>query len=297
MSEPTPPPAAAEAAGSAAPVLTAQAIDGVLAEFRGWLEELAAGPSGDPPPPAAGPAVDLHTLLGQFVALRHEVHLQTRAVRTQQEQNAETLRQLTDALAALQAAAPAATDSAGELLPLLKTLMEMHDALTLAGRELQRLGDQLLPALPTWLPNGQPAALPPPAAPSWWSRLRGIEQVRTVVREEIDRVARPDAAAAQRTRLEQHVAAARQLLAAVVAGFGMTLQRVGRALEQHGLEPLAAVGQPFDAETMEAVEVTPDSDRPDGEVLEEVRRGYRWRGRVFRFAQVRVARGGREPGA
>ena len=26
------------------------------------------------------------------------------------------------------------------------------------------------------------------------------------------------------------------------------------------------------------------------DVLEEVRRGYLWRGRVFRFAQVRVAR-------
>ena len=37
-----------------------------------------------PPPPPAEP-VDLHTLLGQFLAVRHEVNLQTKAVRAQQE--------------------------------------------------------------------------------------------------------------------------------------------------------------------------------------------------------------------
>ena len=54
------------------------------------------------PPPAAadGEPIDLHTLLAQFTALRHEVHLQTRAARAQQEQGAETLRQFAETLAA-----------------------------------------------------------------------------------------------------------------------------------------------------------------------------------------------------
>ena len=47
---------------------------------------------------------------------------------------------------------------------------------------------------------------------------------------------------------------------------------------------------PFDPESMEAVEATADSGRPDGEVLAMMRRGYRRDGRVFRFAQVRVAK-------
>lgn len=46
----------------------------------------------------------------------------------------------------------------------------------------------------------------------------------------------------------------------------------------------------FDPERMEVVEVVIDSGKPAGEVIEEVRRGYFWRGRVFRFAQVRVAK-------
>jgi molecular chaperone GrpE (heat shock protein) len=40
---------------------------------------------------------------------------------------------------------------------------------------------------------------------------------------------------------------------------------------------------------MEVVEVVPDGGRA-GQVVEEVRRGYLWRGRVFRYAQVKVAR-------
>jgi molecular chaperone GrpE len=69
----------------------------------------------------------------------------------------------------------------------------------------------------------------------------------------------------------------------------MSLQRIDRALAQHGLEPLAAVGRPFDPEVMEVVEAVAGSGRPAGEVVGEVRRGYRRNGRVFRCAQVRVA--------
>ncbi len=41
---------------------------------------------------------------------------------------------------------------------------------------------------------------------------------------------------------------------------------------------------------MEVVEAVAESGRPAGEVIEEVRRGYLWKGRVFRYAQVRVAK-------
>ena len=39
-----------------------------------------------------------------------------------------------------------------------------------------------------------------------------------------------------------------------------------------------------------ALEAVGDSGRPSGEVLDEVRRGYLWNGRVLRYAQVRVAK-------
>ena len=45
-----------------------------------------------------------------------------------------------------------------------------------------------------------------------------------------------------------------------------------------------------DPESMIVVEVVDDPNRPPGQVVEEVRRGYTWRGRVFRFAEVRAVR-------
>ncbi|HZT79410.1 MAG TPA: nucleotide exchange factor GrpE, partial [Gemmataceae bacterium] len=82
----------------------------------------------------------------------------------------------------------------------------------------------------------------------------------------------------------------RQFLESLIGGYTMSLQRLERALQQSGLEAIPAAGQPFDPELMEVVEAANGTGRPPGEVLEEVRRGYLWRGRVFRYAQVRVAR-------
>jgi molecular chaperone GrpE len=70
----------------------------------------------------------------------------------------------------------------------------------------------------------------------------------------------------------------------------MSLRRVERVLPTLELEPLSCTGEMFDPETMEAVEVIGDTGLVSGTVVEEVRPGYRWRGKVFRFAQVRVAR-------
>ena len=70
----------------------------------------------------------------------------------------------------------------------------------------------------------------------------------------------------------------------------MSERRVERLMREVGLEPVETVGQPFDPETMEAVEAVAGGEHPPGTVVEELRRGYLWDGRVFRFAQVRVAK-------
>jgi molecular chaperone GrpE (heat shock protein) len=66
----------------------------------------------------------------------------------------------------------------------------------------------------------------------------------------------------------------RQLLASLATGYTMSLLRVERTLRQHGLEPIGAVGEPFDSKKMAVVEAVLGSLRPSGEVLAEVRRGY-----------------------
>jgi molecular chaperone GrpE len=290
MSEPPPPTVAEDAAVRDNPALTSDRVDAVLADFRAWLAALPVAPDEPPADGESGP--DLHTFLAQLTALRHEVNLQTKASRGQLEHSAATLSQLTRALDSLEQARVAAANERDDCVrPLLKSLIELHDALSLAGREARRVQETVLPALReaatgtgTDLPE-----LPHSRPPSRWARWLGVGGT--------DLSAYAVAVAAWRRREEERAGQRReglervgQLLASLTAGYTMSLQRVERALSEHGLEAIPAAGRPFDPEFMEAVEAVTDSGRPAGQVLEEVQRGYLWKGRVFRFARVRVAK-------
>ena len=61
-------------------------------------------------------------------------------------------------------------------------------------------------------------------------------------------------------------------------------------LESEGVTAIdAAPGRPFDPREHEAIANVPGTDRPEGEIVEEIRRGYRLRDRVIRPALVAVA--------
>jgi hypothetical protein len=74
------------------------------------------------------------------------------------------------------------------------------------------------------------------------------------------------------------------------AGYELGVQRLERLLAACGIEPIECVGKPVDAELMEVVQLVTESGQPDGVVVDEVRRGYRRDGQVYRFAQVVAAR-------
>ncbi len=294
MSEPTPPavPAShsepAAALTGAAPVLGPDRLAAVLEDFEDWLNELAAAATPAEAPPRE--RVELHTLLGSFLALRHEVNLQTKAVRAQQEQNSETLQQLAQAVETLEdntAAAPAAAEPTDERLrSCLKALVDVHDALALAAREVKRVQDTVLPLLELTTKSPPPQA--PPVPVTGWARWLGFMAPRTRQTDALDD-RRREQEARQAQEMRTAAERSRQLLSSLITGYTMSLQRVERVLQQQGLETIPCVGAAFDPELMEALEAVSGSGRPAGEVLEEVRRGYRWNDRVFRFAQVRVA--------
>jgi molecular chaperone GrpE len=293
MSESPTPALAGDAAVHPAEGLTPETIEAVLADFRSWLQQVPAAAAEGVATPDVEEPVDLHTLLGQFIALRHEVNLQTRAVRTQQEQNTETLRQLARALDDLERANEAA-EQKGEasqeeyFRPLLKVLVDVADALGLARREMYRLQQTIwaaLDQLPALIePDKTPAPAPPaPPRRGFWARWFGSAPEQTEVQ--------PFPPVPQGRQVAEELAKnVRQLLGSLITGYTMSLQRIERALQQQGLEPMETTGRPFDPEYMEVMEAVAESGRPAGEVLEEVRPGYLWHGRVFRFAQVRVAK-------
>jgi molecular chaperone GrpE len=69
-------------------------------------------------------------------------------------------------------------------------------------------------------------------------------------------------------------------------------RKLRQLLESEGVAPIpAGPGTPFDPRQHEAIASVAGSGRPDGTVVEEVRRGYRLRDKVIRPALVAVAAG------
>lgn len=77
---------------------------------------------------------------------------------------------------------------------------------------------------------------------------------------------------------------------ALVEGVELVYRKLGAALEKLGVEPIEAVGRPFDENEHEAMLQQPATDEePAGTVLAELQPGYRRGDRVLRHARVVVA--------
>jgi len=76
-----------------------------------------------------------------------------------------------------------------------------------------------------------------------------------------------------------------------VEGMRMVLRRFERVLEQLGVEAIEAVGCKFDAEMHEALTHEEVEGYDEGDIIEEITRGFKLGDRVLRPARVRVARG------
>ncbi|MCH7729581.1 MAG: nucleotide exchange factor GrpE [Planctomycetes bacterium] len=74
-----------------------------------------------------------------------------------------------------------------------------------------------------------------------------------------------------------------------VEGLNLVLARLRRTMKEHQIQRLDVLGQTFDAETMNAIGTLETKDYPTGQVAEQLSPSYRWRGRILRFADVRVA--------
>ena len=250
-------------------------IERVLADFRAWLTETP------PPPeePATDETVDLYTLIAQFTALRHEVNLQTKSARSTLEQNAALLDRLGETLELVRGKVESSSKPDGiDIAPLLKSIVDVYDSLALALREATEQRDGLLAVLESGLPADSAPAPVSRGLLGWFSRARPA-------------VAVPEHSKGQPAKWQEARGFVQQALDALLAGYKMSLNRIDRVLPKYELEPMACVGEPFDPERMEAVEVVSSPQHTPGTVLEEVRRGYIWRGKLFRYAQVKVSRG------
>jgi molecular chaperone GrpE len=75
-----------------------------------------------------------------------------------------------------------------------------------------------------------------------------------------------------------------------VEGVAAIDRKLRALLESEGVQQIdASPGRPFDPREHEAIATVPSADHREGEIVDEVRRGYRLRDRVVRPALVAVA--------
>lgn len=72
-------------------------------------------------------------------------------------------------------------------------------------------------------------------------------------------------------------------------GFELIYKQLLETLTRYGLEPIEAIGQPFDPNFHHAVDRVESPEQPEGTVVEEHQRGYKFQDRVLRPSMVRVS--------
>ncbi|MBQ04038.1 nucleotide exchange factor GrpE [Candidatus Bathyarchaeota archaeon] len=76
----------------------------------------------------------------------------------------------------------------------------------------------------------------------------------------------------------------------IVNGVGMVRGKLWKLLDTEGLAPIDAYGRPFDPNLHEAVLEVKTDEVENGYVVEEFRKGYKFKGRVLRASMVKVAK-------
>ena len=89
--------------------------------------------------------------------------------------------------------------------------------------------------------------------------------------------------------LERAIAAAETENSALVSGVQMTLRQMLETLARMGLEEVPALGEKFDPDIHNAVMRAPEGEGEPGRVLEVFQKGYRVKGRMIRYAMVKIA--------
>ena len=255
-------------------------VDALFDRVRDWLDSASAeseleGAS------ERGLAVDkepirdfgLIDLIEEFTALRHELKLQTKSSRALAEQSETVQGALKQAIEQFRSVEPRedqAAWTAGK--PLALGLADLDEALHRGEAEISRARRQIAELAPQSLSSALDELY---RGRSWISRrlLRGYHQH---VMESVER----DGAS-------RHA-----LFDSFAEGFGLIRKRLGRLMAAEQLEPSTCVGRAVDPELMTVLEVVDSPGEPPGTVTKELRRGYKWRGRVLRFAEVQAVRTG-----
>ena len=80
----------------------------------------------------------------------------------------------------------------------------------------------------------------------------------------------------------------------IYSGMSLVLKQLQDFLAENGLQPIEAVGQKFDPNLHEAIAHEPSNEVPEGLVIRQTRRGYRFKDRLLRPSAVVVSSGSKK---
>jgi molecular chaperone GrpE len=200
-------------------------------------------------------------------------------------------------LSALTVAAGASTDGQCDLYSMWAAVTALTQEVKLQGRTFKQLSETLAPVadLAPQLPEAQRKA-----------QEQARREMLDVLLDLRDRLARGlEAARASQAKMQESQRStwtarllarhesfgyASDALAALEAGYQISLDRLDDVLAQFDVREITCRGQPFDPRSMQVVDVEETTEAVEGTVVEVYRVGYEWQGVVHRPAQVKVAR-------
>ncbi|MGB6042345.1 MAG: nucleotide exchange factor GrpE [Pirellulales bacterium] len=276
------PPAADTAQSAPGPTPWPQ-LGQVLTQLGQWLDEtggeVAAGDDSlsDALDAVAVSQMDLsvvsYPLLEKLSSLRHEVKLLTKAARCSEERTEATLLAMQAAIEQFQSLQTSQAEAAQTVQrPLVETLIDMDESLLRGRRAIENARHQILDELDRGLRQRQQQFETLYRAQPWWRRW----------------LCRPWHAAATDLVCGQLLAEHRQALNSLLEGYDLICSRLRRTMDQQSIVRMECLGRTVDPHSMKVLEIVTDPARPAGQVVEEVRPGYHWRGQTFRYAEVRA---------
>jgi molecular chaperone GrpE len=266
--------------------------DALLDRFRDWLdqvrEESRMAATNLPEPQmngakdgtedGAASGLGLMDMVREFTALRHEVKLQTKSSRGLEEHTAAAVAALEEASRQFRSVAPQEAEAARRAaLPLIESLADLDEALERAQAVLVPAGGRL----------GGPANLGQAGRAAFRQQLADLYAAQPAWKRWLCRSWYVGA----RDLWQADADDRKRIVDALAEGYAMVRKRLHRAMAKEGLYRMASLGLPVDPHAMTVIEVVDAEDHhAPGTVVEEIRPGYRWNGKVVRFAEVRAAR-------
>jgi molecular chaperone GrpE len=249
----------------------------ILARFRDWLEQARSEctsldeEAGEEE--LAGEPVGLYQLVEQLTALRHDVKLLTKSARGAEERQEATLLSLQAAIEQFRAI-PAKEEEAADKAarPLVEALVDLDEALIRGRGVIEQARQRVLEDLNAEIQQTHQRLDDLFRTQPWWRRL----------------LCRPWHEATRALYTSRTLDTYRGIFDSLVEGYDLILNRLRRTMNERSIVRTRCLGEPADPNRMTVIEVVGDLSRRPGTVVEEIRPGYCWEGKVLRFAEVKA---------